>query len=86
MPDDAPAYLNRTQLCAHLGISDRTGTLEEWIAKGFPKAGRHGRWSRAKVDAYMDDTEDKAVPSPAPDDKGERVYNASKNFRFRHVL
>ena len=81
----AQEYFNREQTCRYLGICETT--LRDWEGRrGFPSPGRNGRWKRSTIDRYMagDDIAPADVSSP-PIDRGERAYNASKNFRFKDV-
>lgn len=79
---DIPGYMSTTQLLEYLGISD--DTLRRWRKAGFPAPGRHGRWSRAKVDKYMDGRLPAALPSDGRDDQLKEIRDASASFFATH--
>lgn len=81
---DWPPYLTRPKLLEYLDICDRT--LDGWLAKGFPRHGRHNKWSRAKVDRYMDGDDAPAVAFDGgqPDRDVEEIKNASQAYFARH--
>jgi len=80
---DIPAYVSRDRLCRELDICDRT--LDNWIAKGFPRAGRNGKWKWATVEAYMDGPKGAAVASPGAADPDAALREMIDNGQQTHV-
>ena len=80
MTDSITAYVTRARLIRELSICDRT--LDNWIARGFPRAGRNGKWKWTTVSDFMDGPATRRVPSGAASqwseaEKLERMKNAS---------
>jgi hypothetical protein len=79
-----PSYISRPRLIEELDISDRT--LDSYIAKGFPKPGRHGKFNWAKVCRYMDGGDEEAVASPGgqSDRQLQEIDDAHREFTRSH--
>ena len=83
---EIPAYVSRARLIHELDICDRT--LDNWIAKGFPRAGRNGKWKWATVESYMDGPKEGGVASQRAADPEaalrEMIDNGHKTHLAKH--